>query len=74
MDIIPVWMHKILSQKATVHIYSFPNFILETFMAVIVCLIYGILHIEVSKISNKCTKLKPHRLICKPAVNGKFSS
>ncbi|GJQ76199.1 hypothetical protein Trydic_g1942 [Trypoxylus dichotomus] len=60
MDEFPALLMKILSQTATVHIYSFPHFTLETFLAIVMFFIYAYLHFEISKIA-KCTlRLRPN--------------
>ncbi|KAF2879771.1 hypothetical protein ILUMI_26397 [Ignelater luminosus] len=57
-------IRKYLRQTATIHIYSFPYFILETFLALVILLLYVLLHLEVSKIYKKMLRLRPNSVYC----------
>lgn len=58
---------EIMIKKITVHIYSTPNFSLEIFLGIIICLIYGVLHSQIARTPYKTVLLKP-------AVSGLFST
>ncbi|XP_018322998.1 uncharacterized protein LOC108735510 isoform X2 [Agrilus planipennis] len=45
-------IYELLGKSAVIHIYSFPNFVLETFLCLIVCLMYLALHYEINFANN----------------------
>nr|XP_022911782.1 uncharacterized protein LOC111422782 [Onthophagus taurus]XP_022913955.1 uncharacterized protein LOC111424589 [Onthophagus taurus] len=56
---------KILSQTATIHIYSFPNFTLEIFLAIVMFIIYIYLTLEIAQIAKTAIKTRPNTIIRK---------
>lgn len=48
----------LMQKKATVHIYSYPHFALEAFMALLVSTVYILLHMNISKYFRECKKKK----------------
>lgn len=61
---------EILIKKITVHIYSSPNFSLEIFIGVMICLMYTVLQTEVGH--SRFRKTGRRRL--KPALSGMFTA
>ena len=70
MDKILTTIYRVLVQSATIHIYSFPKFTLEIFLATMICLLFCYLHVEVTNIGKATLRIRPNTVHCRKSLRG----
>lgn len=64
---------KMLKETAQMQIYSSPGFMMETFCAIVISLIFLYLHFEITRIARDTLLLKPHTIFFKDSCRGSYS-